>query len=267
LGAALDDSEKAREQFADEVARLRRLVVKVVNQVQALLYQVRAYMSDSKDEEVNALRLVFKHSAECYFQPVIYSITDLFPMHPQTHAHDTLCTILNALKDTLAALPQHIASSPAPTQPLTNLTPASTSTSTSSKPTNEKPNPEETARLQSTIAQLKDEISQSLFLPYSHVLTHPLVEHLHKQAEEQTTQTQAVIDNFVASQEKTSANIAEMSMELMTAPAADAERERLDQIRQVLDVERAKFTQATIKLGKDRAVLEVRSILNYEQNF
>jgi hypothetical protein len=46
-------------------------------------------------------------------------------------------------------------------------------------------------------------------------------------------------------------------MELMTAPTADAERERLDKIKRELDEEREKFTQAAIKLGKERALLEV----------
>lgn len=77
-------------------------------------------------------------------------------MHPQTHAHDTLCSILNALKDSLAALPQHIASSPSPAQ-------STKPTSSTSKPA-EKSNPEEIARLQTTIAQLKEEIGQSLSL-------------------------------------------------------------------------------------------------------
>lgn len=50
-----------------------------------------------------------------------------------------------------------------------------------------------------------------------------------------------------------------MSMELITAPMADAERERLDKIKNELDAEREKFTQAAVKLGEDRATLEVRS--------
>jgi hypothetical protein len=50
-------------------------------------------------------------------------------------------------------------------------------------------------------------------------------------------------------------------MDLMTAPAKDAERERIDFLRKELDSERAKFTEATIKLGKERAKLEVTYIL------
>lgn len=51
LENALDEAEKARTQLTDETMRLRRLMLKVVNQVQALLHQVRAFISN-KDEEV-----------------------------------------------------------------------------------------------------------------------------------------------------------------------------------------------------------------------
>jgi len=51
LDTALDDAEKARGQLIDEVGRLRRLVVKVVNQVQAVLFHVQGFMTD-KNEQV-----------------------------------------------------------------------------------------------------------------------------------------------------------------------------------------------------------------------
>jgi hypothetical protein len=49
----------------------------------------------------------------------------------------------------------------------------------------------------------------------------------------------------------------DISMDLMTAPEKDTESERLDALRRALDAEREKFTDATIKLGKERAKLEV----------
>lgn len=48
-------------------------------------------------------------------------------------------------------------------------------------------------------------------------------------------------------------------MELMTVPAKDEERDRLDAIKKQLDVERRKFTEAAVKLGKDKAMLELRA--------
>jgi DNA repair exonuclease SbcCD ATPase subunit len=48
---ALEDAERARSQLNDEVMRLRRLVLKIVNQVQALLHQTRGFIS-RKEEAV-----------------------------------------------------------------------------------------------------------------------------------------------------------------------------------------------------------------------
>ncbi|KAF5361805.1 hypothetical protein D9756_002214 [Leucocoprinus leucothites] len=228
LDIALDDAERAREQLIDEVGRLRRLVVKICNQVQAVLYQVQGFIAD-KDEE-----------------PTEYTMTSLFPMHPPTHPHDVLSGILRSLRDTLAALPQHIASSPAPVAvpaPSSSTNNAAATTSKSAES-----NPENVAHLQATIAQLKEE-----------------VELAHAQAQQQAAQTQALFDNFIASQQKTSANFAEMSMELMTAPMADAERERLDKFRQELDNEREKFTRAAVKLGKERVALETDKVKLLEE--
>jgi hypothetical protein len=50
-----------------------------------------------------------------------------------------------------------------------------------------------------------------------------------------------------------------MSMELMTVPAKDEERDRLDAIKKQLDEERRKFTEAAVRLGRDKATLEVRA--------
>ncbi|KAF9454385.1 hypothetical protein P691DRAFT_692547, partial [Macrolepiota fuliginosa MF-IS2] len=204
LEIALDEAEKARAQLTDETGRLRRLVLKVVNQVQALLHQVRAFLLD-KDEE-----------------PTLFTLTTLFPMQPPTHAHDTLSAILNSLKDSLAALPQHIASAP--------------STSTTRLP---EPDHEEIARLQAVISQLREKVEQS-----------------QKQSQTHAAETQALFDQFIAGQQKISDNISEMSMELMTAPNVDEERERLDRIKKELHDEREKFTKAAIKLGKERTALE-----------
>ena len=50
-----------------------------------------------------------------------------------------------------------------------------------------------------------------------------------------------------------------MSVELLTAPTKDKEHERLQAIRKQLDDERQKFTSAAIRLGKEKAALEVLS--------
>jgi hypothetical protein len=45
----------------------------------------------------------------------------------------------------------------------------------------------------------------------------------------------------------------------MNVPAKDEERDRLDAIKNQLDGERRKFTEAAIRLGRDKAALEVRA--------
>lgn len=176
-------------------------------------------------------------------------------MYPPTHAHDVLSATLRSLRDTLAALPQHIASASTPVQTISPVSSTNTSTTTP-KSTDFKT--EEIARLQVTIVQLKEEIGWSLSSSEGALIEY-ITDQAHAQAEQQAAQTQVIFDNFVASQQKTSANIAEMSMELMTTSMADAERERLEKIRQELDTEREKFTQAAVQLGKERTALEVGS--------
>lgn len=181
-------------------------------------------------------------------QPIEYSITTLFPMYPPTHAHDVLSATLRSLRDTLAALPLHIASTPM--QSISSSSPTNTSTRT---PESTDPKTEEIARLHATIAQLKQEIGWSHCSPENTLIEY-MTDQVHTQTQHQASQTRAL---FVVSQQETSPDVAEMSMELMTASMADAERERLEKIRQELDNEREKFTQAAVQLGRERTALEV----------
>lgn len=48
-----------------------------------------------------------------------------------------------------------------------------------------------------------------------------------------------------------------MSVDLMTAPARDEERQRLDERFRELDDERKKFTKAAVRLGREKAAMEV----------
>ena len=248
LDIALDDAEKAREQLIEEVGRLRRLVVKVVNQIQAVLFHVRGFVTD-KNEQVtllsNSVNMRLTSS-----QPIEHSIPTLFPMYPPTHAHDVLSATLRSLRDTLAALPLHIASAP-----IQSISSSSTNTSTRT-PESADPKTEEVARLHATIAQLKQEIGWSR-RSLEDALIEYMTDQAHTQAQHQASQTRALFDNFTVPQQETPSDVAEMSMELMTTSMADAERERLEKIRQELDNEREKFTQAAVQLGRERTALEV----------
>jgi hypothetical protein len=47
------------------------------------------------------------------------------------------------------------------------------------------------------------------------------------------------------------------SVDLMTQPERDLAAERLERMKAELDEERRKFTDAAVKLGKEKAALEV----------
>ena len=78
-----------------------------------------------------------------------------------------------------------------------------------------------------------------------------------KQASISATQTQQLFDRFAEEQRLASSSAADMSIDLMTAPARDEERQRLDARAQELEAERSKFTEAAIRLGREKAALEV----------
>lgn len=54
-------------------------------------------------------------------------------------------------------------------------------------------------------------------------------------------------------------------MELMTIPAKDMELERLEAMKRELDNERQKFTEAAVKLGKERATMEAERLRFLEE--
>lgn len=67
-----------------------------------------------------------------------------------------------------------------------------------------------------------------------------------------------MFDKFAEDHRVVTHDIGEISVELMTAPIRDEEKERIDIIKRDLDCERQNFTEAAIKLGKERAALEVK---------
>lgn len=67
-----------------------------------------------------------------------------------------------------------------------------------------------------------------------------------------------MFDKFMKDHRIASGDVGEMSVELMTAPLRDEEKGRLDEIKNDLDLERQNFTEAALKLGKERAELEVK---------
>ncbi|KAF4611199.1 hypothetical protein D9613_007132 [Agrocybe pediades] len=183
--------------------------------------------------KVNELQSLLHYSKglvsteETIEEPTPFTLTSLFPLHPPDAASQKLDTIISTLRANFTALSE---------------LPLATSTTTSTKPSVQIPEGE-IVRLQGVISSLKEEIARS-----------------QKQHMEHATSTQAMFDQFAEDQRIVAGEIGEMSVELMTAPLADEAKERLDNLRKELDEERQQFTDAAIKLGKEKAVLEAERL-------
>lgn len=119
----------------------------------------------------------------------------------------------------------------------------------------------EIQRLEGVIQELKAEIGQYYLRSYESAPAHKLLtERSQKDNANRAAETQAMFDRFVEDHRVVAGDVGDMSVDLMIAPARDEEKERLQNIKQQLDEERKRFTEAAIKLGKEKAVLEVKSL-------
>lgn len=75
-----------------------------------------------------------------------------------------------------------------------------------------------------------------------------------KQTESYAAQTQELFERLAV--DERSVKQREPSVDLMTSPALDEERQRLNEISEELEEDRRKFTEAALKLGKEKAALE-----------
>lgn len=66
-----------------------------------------------------------------------------------------------------------------------------------------------------------------------------------------------MFDKFAEDHRITNGDIGEMSVEFLSIPLQDEAKARLDKMRAELDQERKIFTDAAIKLGREKAALEV----------
>lgn len=87
-----------------------------------------------------------------------------------------------------------------------------------------------------------------------------LTDEAQKQAAASAAQVQELFDRFVEEQAHPTTHTSDMSMDLITAPARDEERQLLDARFKELEVERQKFTEAAVRLGREKAALEVREL-------
>ncbi|KDQ26523.1 hypothetical protein PLEOSDRAFT_159560 [Pleurotus ostreatus PC15] len=154
------------------------------------------------------------------------TMSSLFPLHPKTAATDKLSSLFTSLRDSIANQ-----------QPQVEPT-----TSTSLQPPDE-----DISRLNGIIEQLRSELEQA-----------------RKECKATAAKTQELFDQL-ATRNATHRDVAEVSMELMSVPAKDVELERLEAMKRELDNERQKFTEAAVKLGKERATMEAERLRFLEE--
>ncbi|KAH7914582.1 Afadin and alpha-actinin-binding-domain-containing protein [Hygrophoropsis aurantiaca] len=159
-------------------------------------------------------------------EPTPLTSTVLFPLCDDNVANEKLDTLFASIHGTLNRLSQHLAE---------RATAAQTMTSVTAKATDDP----ERERLQSVINTLRVELEDAKKLHANH-----------------TADTQILFQHLTDQPAPIMRDVADVSVDLMTAPERDEERTKLENLKQQLDEERKKFTEAALKLGKERAALE-----------
>ncbi|TEB33294.1 hypothetical protein FA13DRAFT_1731067 [Coprinellus micaceus] len=101
----------------------------------------------------------------------------------------------------------------------------------------------EVKRLQTIIENLEDELDRC-----------------HNQLEGQAQEIQTMFEQFAEQQQTSAKELGDMSMEMMAADGRDEEKERLERIREELESERQKFSEAAVKFKNEKANLEAERI-------
>ncbi|KAF5351296.1 hypothetical protein D9758_008007 [Tetrapyrgos nigripes] len=221
LETALDDAEKAREQLGKDNLGLKAITLQVANEIKRVLTEMKHDTTDDKTDSE---------------EPELFTLTTLFPLVPPNFTLEALTDLLANLRRTLTDI--------------NALHDKSTTSSSSTQDTPLVPNAE-LERLQAVIRQLEADLQIS-----------------REQVTSQAAETQSMFDRFAAdhrlamgrSKQRSGVNGDELSVDLITAPARDEERERLEMQKRELEEERVEFTEATIRLGKERAALEAERL-------
>ncbi|KAG1850913.1 Afadin and alpha-actinin-binding-domain-containing protein [Suillus subluteus] len=169
----------------------------------------------------------------CDEEPAIITHSVLFPLAHPNAANDKLSTLFSSahsvLDDISERLSQRAAAPPAP-----DYTKVSDAL--------------ENKRLQGIVDGLRSELDEA--------------RRLH---ERQVVETQALLMQIASQTSSTERNPRDESAELMTQPERDFAAERLERMKSELDEERTKFTDAAVKLGKEKAALETERIQFLEE--
>ena len=171
-------------------------------------------------------------------------MTTLFVPSTPTAVNDKVSSVLNSLDQTLSKLGTEVPVVQTPHQP------------------NAQVSEDEIQKLQNIISKLKEDLGMRHNNLYHFVQVETCsIATSQKQAMAQMTETRNLFDKFAADQRRSKRETDDISVELMTVPQGDEERDRLEKLRAELDLERQRFTQATIKLGKEKAELAVSMII------
>ncbi|KAF8581520.1 hypothetical protein K439DRAFT_1662257 [Ramaria rubella] len=226
---ALEQAEEARGELLKENDGFRSVILGIANALQGVVYNLREQCSDSNVEEVTLLSFLDVAYMDLTLQPTPLSHTAVFapPMSSLLHpdnAHAKIRELLSALQGAISVL------SPSPFDNADGSD-----------------NEEEITKLRDLVKSLRTELDQS-----------------RQSSSTLATQTQKIIDRFsthaserlVTGRDPTPEEAIEMSIELISAPERDELRERLDMRAKELASERARFTEAAVKLGQEKASLE-----------
>ncbi|KIY63851.1 hypothetical protein CYLTODRAFT_446356 [Cylindrobasidium torrendii FP15055 ss-10] len=175
---------------------------------------------------VNELQHVLHETKDPEAEPPIpFSMASLFPFTSPENAADNLASVLLDLRDSM--------------QDLTAVAPEPANTFTE----------EERNKMQVVIDSLEAEL-EAAKAEVSHA--NASISDANK-----STDAQAILTRFASDPRLLAKrDQAEVSVELMTVPQHDELHERLTAMRTQLEEERAKFTEATLELGRERAIIQ-----------
>ncbi|KAI0664322.1 Afadin and alpha-actinin-binding-domain-containing protein [Cubamyces menziesii] len=172
-------------------------------------------------------------------EPSPLSFSTLFPNPPTEAAEETFSSMFRSIRESLAQRADGCA------------TPCKCSHTASSSPGHADTRAKESAeieRLQAVVNKLRLELEEA-----------------QKQAAASAAQVQELFDRFAEEQNASKHPTEDMSMDLMIAPARDEERQRLDERFKELEEERHRFTEAAVRLGKEKAALEAERLKFLEE--
>ncbi|KAG1735884.1 Afadin and alpha-actinin-binding-domain-containing protein [Suillus paluster] len=171
----------------------------------------------------------------CDEEPAIITHSVLFPLTPPNAAGDKFSTLFSSAHSVLDDISKHLSQrSQVAAPPAPDYAKASDAL--------------ENQRLQGIINDLRSELDEAKKLHERHI-----------------AETQALLTQIASQVSSTERDPRDASVELMTQPERDLAAERLERMKIELDEERRKFTNAAVKLGKEKATLEAERIQFLEE--